>query len=149
MKNFNFAFLLVAWILTCSCSTLNQSKEIHIASHLTLNEDLSIGDQDYERATSDLFNDQEYGRKVVNRDVLMLKRATMKSGEITMKICVNREGIVQFARIINKETTIQDKKMLAHTLKSISNYQYEEKADAPEIECGKYKLKIDTQFGFY
>lgn len=55
----------------------------------------------------------------------MISHATHVNGELSMKVCIDREGAVKYAHILEDETTIDDIEMRRNTLKALSNYQYE------------------------
>ena len=90
----------------------------------------------------------EKERKVIYRDRSMLKGANpQQSGEIVMKICIDRKGDVVYVELDENESSIDDKEVLKNALRSMYKYKYEADATAPKEECGKFTVSIDNWKG--
>lgn len=85
-----------------------------------------------------------FGRRVIYRDMSMIKNASSASGKIVFKVCINRRGVVTYAEIISNLTTIKNKNLLKKGLSSMEKYKYEPDFTAPKEQCGRYTLKIDN-----
>jgi hypothetical protein len=48
------------------------------------------------------------GRKIIYRDLSAAKFATKVSGRISLKVCINQDGIVKYAEVLQDSTTIKD-----------------------------------------
>jgi len=101
-----------------------------------------VGDGEYDDS-----GDGVFGRKVVHRDYSMVKKATSKSGVISIKVCIGRDGNVTYVEIDEFETTIDDRGIRKDALRSLKKYRYEPDPSAPREQCGKYKLKVETVHG--
>lgn len=100
------------------------------------------GDGEYDDS-----GDGVFGRKVVHRDYSMIQKATSKSGVISFKVCIGRDGNVTYVEIDEFETTIDDRSIRKDALRSLKKYKYEPDPSAPKEQCGKYKLKVETVHG--
>ena len=67
-----------------------------------------------------------------------------ESGKITVNICINRDGIVDFAEIDFTNTTIKNKKVLKDFLLRATEYKYQPQMDAPIQQCGKLKFVLNA-----
>ncbi len=59
-------------------------------------------------------------------------------GKITLKICVNQDGKVTYAKVQEQGTTIYDDELLQETELLFKKYRFEKDFDAPVKQCGKY-----------
>ncbi|MFZ1704621.1 MAG: hypothetical protein WAT79_09770 [Saprospiraceae bacterium] len=88
--------------------------------------------------------DGVFGRKVVYRDTKAAVAAMTVSGTVTIKICVNRGGIVTFAEVLEKETTIRDRNTWRNFMKAAYKYKVAVDYSAPEEQCGKLVFNSDA-----
>lgn len=86
-------------------------------------------------------------RKVIFRDKSMITNATSKSGTIVMSVCIDREGNVSKVGLIENESSIEDTETLKNALSALGNYKYEADPNAPEEECGRFKVSVDIGTG--
>lgn len=61
-----------------------------------------------------------------------------QNGKITMKVCIDRRGKNTFVSIIDKETTIKDRRLQQAALDAMAKYIWEEDYKAAPEQCGKY-----------
>ncbi|MBK6365254.1 MAG: hypothetical protein IPL63_19530 [Saprospiraceae bacterium] len=88
--------------------------------------------------------DGVFGRKVIYRDRQAASNAMTVSGIVTVKICVNRGGIVTYAEVLEAETSIRDRNTRKNFLKAARNYKVKPDYSAPEEQCGKLVFKSDA-----
>lgn len=88
--------------------------------------------------------DGVFGRKVVYRDSKSAAAAMTVSGIVTIKICVNRAGVVTFAEVLEAETNIRDRNTRKNFMKAAYNYRVKADYSAPEEQCGKLVFKSDA-----
>ena len=65
-----------------------------------------------------------------------------QNGRITMKVCINRRGKSTYVEIMDKETTISDKRLQGLALDNMSQYLWEEDYSAAKEQCGKYTFNF-------
>ncbi len=83
-----------------------------------------------------------FGRKIIYRDMSAAKSATLVSGRVGVKVCINKEGIVKYAEILQDSSTIKDVKTLKKFLKASCEYKFQPNPDAPDYECGRMRFTI-------
>lgn len=88
--------------------------------------------------------DGVFGRKIIYRDMSAAKSATTVSGRVSVKVCINRAGLVTYVELNNSETTIRDKQTLKNYLKAARGYKFQPDLTAPKEQCGKMSFKVDN-----
>lgn len=68
-----------------------------------------------------------------------------KNGRVAVKICIDRNGKVGFAEIIESESTIKDSQLLKRILKAAYGYVYEQDASAPAQQCGRLNFNLKNE----
>lgn len=147
-KHACFSLFILIFLVACSLSKttqINQEADV-------VQEDIVFGDDEFIINGSHGDGESEFielgkDRKVIYRDRSMIRNATSKAGMILIKVCINPEGTVTFVEIDQSETTINDINIRKDALKAMVKYRYEPDPDAPQEQCGTYKLKIDTVHG--
>jgi hypothetical protein len=84
------------------------------------------------------------GRKIIYRDVSAIKSSINTSGIIDTKVCIDKNGLVTYAEILQNESTIKDKSTLKKYLRAAIGYKFEAILSAPIQECGTLKFTIDN-----
>jgi outer membrane biosynthesis protein TonB len=84
-----------------------------------------------------------FGRKPIFRNWKALPK--VKSGKVAVKICVDRQGKVGFAEILELESTITDPSTLKQILRAAYGYIYEVSTTAPAQQCGKLSFRLSDQ----
>jgi hypothetical protein len=156
MKNTRtlFSFLTLILMLSACTATHNTRNEKTALQKSKISENLSLGlldsatqvALDYYNITKPLKDSLPLvdGRRIIYRDLRAAKSATLVSGRVSVRTCVNREGIVTYVHIVKEESTITNKDVLKNYLVAAAGYRFEAKADAPEIQCGKMTFTIDN-----
>lgn len=85
-----------------------------------------------------------YGRMVTYRDKSMILATGRENGTIVMKVCINQEGQVSFVELNEQQTTIKNLVTLKNVLKAMWNYRYTKDENAPNEECGKFTITVDS-----
>ncbi len=88
--------------------------------------------------------DGVFGRKIIYRDMSAAKSATTVSGKVSVKVCINRAGLVTYVELNNTETTIRDKQTLKNYLKAARGYKFQPDLTAPKEQCGKMSFNVDN-----
>ncbi|MBC7885356.1 MAG: hypothetical protein H7X99_07765 [Saprospiraceae bacterium] len=88
--------------------------------------------------------DGVFGRKIIYRDLNAVNKAVTVSGKVSVKVCINRAGIVTYVELNNNETSIRDKEMLRRYLKAARGYKFQPDLFAPKEQCGKLNFTIDN-----
>ena len=70
---------------------------------------------------------------------LRRNRQLLHQETMTYNICINRNGEVVNADIIQSETSITDKTILSDALEAINKLLFKANLEAPKIQCIKYK----------
>ncbi len=70
---------------------------------------------------------------------LRRNRQLLHQETMTYNICINRNGEVVNADIIQSETSITDKTILSDALEAINKLLFKTNLEAPKIQCIKYK----------
>ena len=156
MKNTGalFSFLALTLILSACTATNNTRNQKTALQKSKIYENLSLGILDSATQVAlDYYNINKLrkdslplvdGRRIIYRDLSAAKSATLVSGKVSIRTCVNRDGIVTYSHILKEETTITNKDVLEKYLVAAAGYRFEAKADAPEIQCGKMSFTIDN-----
>ena len=106
--------------------------------------DAGIGNSSDGTGAYDGSGDGVFGRRVVYRDIKAAIGSLKSSGTVSVKICVNRGGIVTFTEVINSESTIKDRTTLKKFLKAAKGYKVQPDLSAPKEQCGKLIFKSDN-----
>ncbi len=80
-------------------------------------------------------------RKVMYKNYKALPM--LKSGNVSVKVCVNRTGVVIYTEILQAESSIKDRDILKKCLSAIKEYKFESDQYAPKEQCGKLNIKFD------
>lgn len=156
MKNIGvlFSFLTLILMLSACTATHNTRNEKTALQKSKISENLSLGLLDSATLVAlDYYNINKLrkdslplvdGRRIIYRDLSAANSATLVSGKVSIRTCVNRDGIVTYAHILKEETTITNKDVLEKYLVAAAGYRFEAKAGAPEIQCGKMSFTIDN-----
>ena len=87
-----------------------------------------------------------FGRRVVKRNIAGILSVGFENQEgklITAKVCVNRDGNVIFAELLDFETdAVIPRGKEKQLLKGFYGYKYEPDPKAPSEQCGKLKVRI-------
>jgi len=74
-------------------------------------------------------------RKVIYREDI--SRAAKVNGRVTLNICINRQGRVEYAAYDPEKTTITDKEVIKEATYLALKYRFESNYSAPKRECGQ------------
>jgi len=80
-------------------------------------------------------------RKVVKRSPI--NGIVKKNGVIVLKICVTRNGLVDYVEFDHSNSTIHDAEVVREAQKALSQYRFEADYGAAERECGRFSYTID------
>ena len=83
------------------------------------------------------------GRKIIYRDLSAAKIATKVSGRISLKVCIDQDGIVKYSEVLQDSTTIKDINILKKYLRASMGYKFQSDYEAPKYQCGKLSFKLD------
>lgn len=87
-----------------------------------------------------------FGRKIIKQNwKALFKGRRPESGIIALMVCVNRDGEVHHAEIIDSETTIAQNWVLERAIKAAKGYLYEADPSAPLEQCGKLIFNMDLR----
>ena len=106
--------------------------------------DASAGNAGNSTGAYDGSGDGVFGRKIIYRDMSAAKSATTVSGKVSVKVCINRAGLVTYVELNNTETTIRDKQTLKNYLKAARGYKFQPDLTAPKEQCGKMSFNVDN-----
>lgn len=148
MHNRYFIGFFIVLTLVCSCETAKLTqKPIEEKPEFVVSDDLIVNMLDSVNA-SDLRYDETgsgtFGRKIIYRDLSAAKLATIVSGRVGVKVCINKDGIVKYAEILQDSSTIKDVRILKKYLKASCGYKFQPNPDAPEVQCGRMSFKIEN-----
>jgi hypothetical protein len=139
-----FTFLIIG--NACETPKVTQ-KPIEEKPEFVVSDDLIINMLDSVNASElryDVIGGGSFGRKIIYRDMSAAKLATIVSGRVGVKVCINRDGIVKYAEILQDSSTIKDVRILKKCLKASCGYKFEPNPDAPEVQCGRMSFKIEN-----
>lgn len=139
-----FTFLII--VNACETPKVTQ-KPIEENPEFVVSDDLIINMLDSVNASElryDVIGGGSFGRKIIYRDMSAAKLATIVSGRVGVKVCINRDGIVKYAEILQDSSTIKDVRILKKCLKASCGYKFEPNPDAPEVQCGRMSFKIEN-----
>ena len=139
-----FTFLII--VNACVTPKVTQ-KPIEEKPEFVVSDDLIINMLDSVNASElryDVTGGGTFGRKIIYRDMSAAKLATIVSGRVGVKVCINKEGIVKYAEILQDSSTIKDVKTLKKFLKASCGYKFQPNPDAPDYECGRMRFKIEN-----
>ncbi len=152
---FLFASIIFLSIsFSCTTNKVNQVENTNLQKS-SIGDDLSLGELDsltQEALNSEIINNHKKdvisgvveGRKIIYRDISAVKSAIAISGKIVVSVCINREGIVRYAKIKKEESTISSKDVLEKYLKAATGYRFEPSIAAPEVQCGTILFTIQN-----
>ena len=86
-----------------------------------------------------------FNRKVIYRaDV---KKITELEGKIAVDLCINRRGLVTYAKPVKEETTIADFDVVRKAVQLTTRYRFERDETAPAKQCGRltYIFEIEEE----
>lgn len=84
-----------------------------------------------------------FGRRVIKRNYAKLPMT--ESGLISIKTCIDRNGRVTHAEIIEDETSIMDKDIWKKTIKACKGYIFEKDLKAPAEQCGILRIFLEVK----
>lgn len=145
LKGYVLAFIVALCLF--SCNTNKQAiKSETVEIDLVDEEKLTWGKRDTSSQNIGFDGSGEgiFGRKIIYRDLGGLSFKNLQTGQVSMMVCINKEGSIHYAAILKSETTIMDKKSLIKYLKAGSGYKFQPDMTAPDEQCGKIKFKIDN-----
>lgn len=105
--------------------------------------DEGLGDTGAGLGEYDDSGDGVFGRRVIYRNLKGLFSTKLATGKTVMKICINRQGIVGYAEVI--EATETNRRYLKKILEAAKGYKYEPDPTAPKEQCGKLTVDLDIQ----
>ncbi len=133
--------------ISFSCSTIkvNQVENTNLQkTQISDVDDLNAGNTSDGTGAYDGSGDGVFGRKIIYRDMSAAKSATTVSGKVSVKVCINRAGLVTYVELNNTETTIRDKQTLEIYLKAARGYKFQPDLTAPKEQCGKMSFKLEN-----
>jgi hypothetical protein len=145
-------YLIIILVMTTffyACQTpklaqkpIEEKPEFVVSDDLIINmlDSVNASDLRYDETSKGIF----FGRKIIYRDLSAAKSATTKSGKVGVKVCIDKEGIVKYAEILQDSSTIKDVRTLKNYLKASCGYKFEPNHDAPKYECGKMTFTIQN-----
>lgn len=86
-------------------------------------------------------------RMIIHRDKNIIKGLSNKNGILAYYICINRAGDVIAVEYNKNESTITNEKEINNVSLSLFKYKYSEDLNAPEEQCGEFKITIDNYKG--
>ena len=105
--------------------------------------ELNTNPRESQTSIDQLPNIGAISRKIIYRNVVCIySQAKNKNGTISLNVCINREGKVKYASIVNEKTTLKNKRFLQKALNCIYEYQYEPDPSAAEEECGTIRMNF-------
>lgn len=146
------SYLLIVFILIItlmySCETpkvaqkqVEEKEEIIVPDDLILN---LLDSVDVSSLRYDASGDGLFGRKIIYRDMSAAKSATTVSGKVKIKLCINRNGIVKYAEILQDSSTIKHVQTLKKYVIAATGYKFQPSVEAPQFECGTMSFRIDN-----
>lgn len=84
-----------------------------------------------------------FGRKIIYRELSAIKPSNTISGRISVKVCIDRAGLVTYVEVNKDETTIGDRQILKSYLKASRGYKFQPDFTAPKEQCGKMSFSVD------
>jgi hypothetical protein len=138
-KYLSISFVAMTFLYACETPKIAQKTEIVDSDDLIIK---LIDSVDFSTLRMDTSGDGLFGRKIIYRDMSAAKSATLVSGRVGVKVCINKEGIVKYAEIIQDSSTIKDVRILKKYLKASCGYKFQPNPDAPDYECGRMRFTI-------
>lgn len=145
-KYLGIGLVIIISLYACETPKVAQ-KQVEENPEFVVSDDLIINMLDSVDASELRFDGTgggTFGRKIIYRDMRAAKSATMASGIVKIKVCINREGIVKYAEVLQDSSTIKDIKVLKKYLSASTGYKFQSNADAPKYECGKMAFTIQN-----
>ena len=68
---------------------------------------------------------------------------TAQKGKVSTLVCINKDGVVQFARYLPGESTIKDKNIIRSFIDTVMTYRYAPDDNTTETRCGRLWFEID------
>ena len=74
----------------------------------------------------------------------ILTDTTSSSGVVAVKVCVNREGSVISAEILEEQTSTTSQRLKDLAIENAKKYKFTAKSSAPDVQCGTvtYDFKV-------
>ena len=142
MKSYNWTlvFGVIFIVLSCETAKVAQKPTIIISDNLIVNmlDSTLASDLRYEGKEDGIFD-----RKIIYRDMRAAKPATPERGRVSLKVCVDQDGIVKYAEVQRDSTNITNLKTLKNYLRSSLGYKFQPDYEAPKYQCGKLSFKLD------
>lgn len=102
---------------------------------------LNANPSESQTSIDQLPNNGAISRKMIYSNVVCIySQAKNQNGTICFNVCINREGKVKYASIVNEKTTLKNKRFLQKALNCIYEYQYEPDPSAAAEECGTIRM---------
>ncbi|HMR87718.1 MAG TPA: hypothetical protein PKD51_06170 [Saprospiraceae bacterium] len=139
-KYLSFCFVIMTLLYACETTKVAQKSEIEVSDDLILK---LIDSIDFSSLRMDATGDGLFGRKIIYRDKSAAKKSVRVRGRIKLKVCINRDGIVKYAEVLQDSSTVKDMKALKTYLKAAVGYKFQPSTDVPEYECGSMSFKMD------
>ncbi|NBC24501.1 MAG: hypothetical protein GVX78_02680, partial [Bacteroidetes bacterium] len=81
-------------------------------------------------------------RKIVKR--ASISELVKESGTIVIKLCVTRNGLVDYVEFDPSRSTIKDIETVRAALDAMSLYRFERDYSAAKRECGSFQFNIEV-----
>ena len=105
---------------------------------------MTWGQRDTTLSSFDVSGDGVFGRKVIYRDLSAVKKRINASGVVSIKMCINRDGVVTYTELLQDETTVEHRENLKVYLRAAKGYKFQPDLSAPKEQCGKLKFIVDN-----
>lgn len=139
-KYLSICFVTMIFLYACETPKIAQKTEIVDSDDLIIK---LIDSVDFSTLRMDTSGDGLFGRKIIYRDKSASKKSVRVRGRIKLKVCINRDGIVKYAEVLQDSSTVKDSKALKTYLKAAAGYKFQPSTFAPEYECGSMSFKLD------
>lgn len=80
-----------------------------------------------------------------DQDAVLKAMNYTKYGETVIKHCINRLGEITYAEIDEEKTTEKSEKTRRLLLAAFWQYRYDNQPDAPDVQCGSYKFRLNKK----
>lgn len=85
---------------------------------------------------------EQLSKDVKYRNLEDVKSLLNQSGEIAIKLCTNRKGIVTYVEFLGIESNIKDKVLIRKFLQAAKNYTFRPKHAGNKEECSRLVFSI-------
>jgi hypothetical protein len=143
-KYLGMGLVIMTSLYACETSKVAQ-KQVEENQEFVVSDDLIlnfIDSVDIATLRMDTSGNGLFGRKIIYRDMSAAKKVKWVSGRIKVKVCINRDGIVKYAEVLQDSSTVKDTQSLKNYIKSTVGYKFQPNSEAPEYECGSMSFKI-------